>query len=289
MRYTALLLLIVGFVLLAACTEAPHSNYLVDNSGQLTLRCPGSTFSEETVSSEPNYSVQRVIFHTENGPVYALLTAPAFPKAAFLHVPGAGVKKEGHAIRAARYADAGFAYLVIDPRGNGGETPGYPLNLDLDFARFQKGESPQYYLIICDLIKARAFLSGKFGVPVYAVGESNGGRYALIATALDPEMAGFIGISTSGFGLEGNTYQGDARKFLLSVDPARYAQTISPRPFVLFHARNDTVIPYAKGRELFDSAQDPKEFIDFNGTHGINEEVDDWILSEWAQIYPTRS
>ncbi|HNQ29503.1 MAG: hypothetical protein A4E36_01703 [Methanoregulaceae archaeon PtaB.Bin009] len=39
----------------------------------------------------------------------------------------------------------------------------------------------------------------------YAMEESSGGRYAAIAVALDPEFAGFIGVSTSGFSRAGDS------------------------------------------------------------------------------------
>jgi hypothetical protein len=177
------------------------------------------------------------------------------------------------------YARSGYAFLFLDMRGNGGETPGRPLNLDDDFGRFTSGLTPQYYSCIGDVILVADYLGKRYHVPVYVVGSSNGGRYAAIAAALDPEISGYIGISTSGFGSPGNAYAGDARRFLLSVDPDTYITRIAPRPVLIFHAQLDPVIPLEQGKALYDSAGEPKQFIVFNGTHGINSEVDREIFT----------
>ena len=42
------------------------------------------------------------------------------------------------------------------------------------------------------------------------------------------------------------------------------------------------------GKSFFCVAQEPKTFIEFSGEHGINSDVDDRILMQWAQIYATR-
>lgn len=39
-------------------------------------------------------------------------------------------------------------------------------------------------------------------------------------------------------------------------------------PALIVHSPNDTVVPYAHARKLFDSAPEPKEFYDIHGNHG---------------------
>ncbi len=286
----------VGFVvlvsvLLAGCAGTPQVERTdsVDSSGVLSVRCPPAQVAETVLSTGANVTVSRLVFHTPHGDVFGLLAAPAgvSPKAAFVHAPGAGNKKEGHEGRAVSYAQNGYAYLVLDIRGNGGETPGYPLDFEKDFALYQKGEFPEYYDTVCDMINARQFLTSRYGVPVYASGESNGGRYAAVATAIDPGFAGYVGISTSGFGRAGDNpnYTEAARKFLLSIDPDVYIGGISPRPVILFHAPDDPVIPFGDGKKLYDLAKGPKKFFSFNGTHGVNGEVDQVLIAEYTQIY----
>jgi fermentation-respiration switch protein FrsA (DUF1100 family) len=284
-----IVIVVLGSVLLAGCTGTPtvDRQYSVDSSGALSVQCPPVQVTETVLKTEANVTVSRLVFHTPHGDVFGLLAAPVSPKAAFVHAPGAGNKKEGHEGRAVSYAQNGYAYLVLDIRGNGGETPGYPLDFEKDFDLYQKGGFPEYYDTVCDMINARQFLTSRYGVPVYASGESNGGRYAAVATAADPGFAGYVGISTSGFGRAGDNpqFKDDAKKFLLSIDPDVYIGGISPRPVILFHAPEDPIIPFGDGRKLYELAKEPKKFFSFNGTHGVNGEVDQVLIAEYTQIY----
>jgi len=173
-----------------------------------------------------------------------------------------------------------------------GQTPGYPLNPQRDFSLFEKGDWPQYYLTTCDLVASRKMLSGRFGAPVYAMGSSNGGRYAAVAAGVDPEFSGYVGISTSDWGVLDSAiqqgYSGNLIRFATSLEPSTYFVKISPRPVWIFHAVNDPIIPFDNGKQFFKDAHEPKTFIEFSGEHGINTEVDDRIIMQWAQIYATR-
>ncbi|MDN7025014.1 alpha/beta hydrolase [Methanoculleus sp. FWC-SCC1] len=283
------LLLVIMLLFAAGClgTPAPEeSSYAVDEDGHLTLAAPPPDAAVTVLEEQGCVTVSSVIFRNGNGTdVHALLAEPDRPGMAIVFAPGAGVPAEAHRERAVRYAEAGIAFLVVDIRGNGGETPGEPFNLDMDYHRFAGGEWPQYYRIVADLSGARQVLAGRTGVPVVAMGSSNGGRYAAVAAATDPGFAGYIGISTSGFGRAGDGYTGDARRFLLSIDPDACVARITPRSVTIFHAEGDPIIPYADGQALFDHAGEPKECIAFNGTHGICSEVDDSVIAESAQFY----
>jgi fermentation-respiration switch protein FrsA (DUF1100 family) len=154
------------------------------------------------------------------------------------------------------------------------------------------GEIPQYYLSICDLVSARKMLAGKYQVPVYTMGSSNGGRYAAVAAGVDPDFAGYVGISTSDWGLLDSVvkggYTGDPVRFAASIEPSTYIERISPRPVWLFHAKGDPVIPFERGEQLFSPAKEPKTFMEFSGDHGINPDVDEMVILQWAQIYAPR-
>lgn len=285
------LLFLISLLVTAGCVQGPReeARYTVSDSGVLSLSCGECTVSEEDVTQVSNISVSRVILHTGSGDVYGLLAAPDDPVAGFVLAPGAGVRKEMHYNRSMTYARAGYAFLVLDLRGNGGDTAGYPFSIDRDFQSFMEGEWPQYYLSICDLIHAGEYVKERYGIPVYAAGSSNGGRYAAIATALDPVFSGYIGVSTSGFGLAGNRYSGDARHFLLSIDPDLYMGMISPKSSWIFHSRSDEIIPFEEGRELYNLTGEPRIFYSFTGSHGLCGEVDEKIIGECAQIYGVRS
>ena len=124
-----------------------------------------------------------------------------------------------------QYAADGYAFMFLDYRGRyGGETNGYPLNPNTDFALFENKEWPEYYLTICDISSARAILASRFGVPLYAVGGSNGGRYAAVAAGVDKNFAGYIGISTADWGIKEQALaqggSGDIIRFATSLEPS---------------------------------------------------------------------
>jgi hypothetical protein len=291
---------VIGFLIillvLAGCTgTSSKSTFSVDNTGVLALTCAPETTTEEVLFSNDTYSKSRIVFHTKEGDVVTYLGAPRQPKAAIVYAPGAGEKLAGHEERLVRFARAGYAFLFVDTRGNGGETAGIPFSQQLiqqDYAKFSKGEMPQYYLSICDLVSAQKMLSGKYNVPVYSMGSSNGGRYAAVATGIDQQFTGYVGISTSDWGLLDSVKQqgvtGDPLRFATSLEPGTYIGKISPRPVWIFHARADPIIPFESGQQFFEKAGEPKKFIEFSGDHGINPDVDNQIIMQWAQIYGTR-
>jgi dienelactone hydrolase len=255
------------------------SSYQVDEQGILRIVTPPPYYTETILESSGNVTQSHIIFQNQGAEVHALLTTPLEPVAAVVYVPGAGVKKQAHQDRALCYAQEGIAFLIMDIRGNGDETSGYSPNLQKDYSLFSAGKWPQYYLIINDIITAQKMLQHRFDVPVHAMGSSNGGRYAAVAAGIDDEFAGYIGVSTSGFGGEGARFTGDIRRFLLSIDPDMYIARISPMPVLIFHAPGDEIIPFTHGLELFNNAREPKEFRSFNGTHGMNGEVDEQVIT----------
>jgi uncharacterized protein len=295
--FVPVIILIVCLVC-AGCagnTTPQKSSYSTDSAGVLSLSCAPVTTSEEVLFTNDTYTKSRIVFHTENGDVVTYLAAPKTPKAAVVYTPGAGEKLSGHEERMVRFTSAGYAFLFVDTRGNGGETAGLPFSQKLiqqDYSLFEKGDMPQYYLSICDLVSALKMMRGKYQVPVYAMGSSNGGRYAAVAAGVDREFAGYVGISTSDWGVKDaftqQGYTGDPVRFASSLEPGTYIGKISPRPVWLFHAKNDPVIPFENGQQLFNEAGEPKTFTEFSGSHGINSDVDEKILRQWAQIYAPR-
>jgi uncharacterized protein len=284
---------LVLFMAFAGCAGSQgSSSYSVDNNGILSVSCAPVTISEEILFKNETYTKSKIVLHTQNGDVVSVLAAPEHPKAAIVYAPGAGEKPAGHDARMVQYAAEGYAFLFVDIRGNGGETPGYPFNPQKDFSLFETGSWPQYYMTVCDLVNAQQILTDRFSVPVYAMGGSNGGRFAAVATGVDSNFAGYVGVSTSQWGVLDSViqqgYTGDVVRFATSIEPGTYFVKISPRPVWIFHAKNDPIIPFDEGKQFFLLAREPKTFIEFSGEHGINSDVDSRILRQWAQIYGTR-
>lgn len=289
---------LVAITLFAGCTGAgtPKPSYSVDSDGVLSVTCAPVTSTETVLVANETYTESRFVLHTTTGDVITYLSYPKAPKAVMVYIPGAGETIAGHKERMVRYAGAGYAFMFVDTRGRGGETAGTAFNPSTEYAKFKTGDQdnwPGYYLTICDISSARALLSEKFGVPVYAVGGSNGGRYAAVAAGVDKKFAGYVGISTAEWGLRESVLSqggsGDVLRFAKSVEPGTYLPGISPRPVWMFHNATDPVIPFEQGEALFKSANDPKQFIEFSGDHGINPDVDRKLIALWAQIYGTQA
>ena len=233
--------ILVLFIAFAGCTgNREASSYSVNSQGILSVSCAPVTISEEILFKNETYTKSKIVLHTRDGDVVTVLAAPEHPKAAIVYVPGAGEKPTGHEARMVRYAAEGYAFLFVDIRGNGGETPGYPFNPQKDFSLFEKGTghsiSSRYAIWS---MRSRSLPAG-FSVPVYAMGSSNGGRFAAVATGVDPDFAGYVGVSTSDWGVLDSViqqgYSGDLIRFATSIEPRTYFPKISPRPVWIFHA-----------------------------------------------------
>ena len=300
MRLTAIaavLACVVVLAVFAGCTSSTVTpSYSVDGNGVLSVTCAPVTTTETVLFSNETYTESKLVLHTTTADVVTYLSYPKTPKAVIVYIPGAGEKIAGHEERMVTYAAAGYAFMFIDTRGRGGETAGTAFSPSDDYAKFRagsQGDWPEYYLTICDISSARAVLAGKFGVPVYAVGGSNGGRYAAVAAGVDKDFAGYVGISTADWGIKDSVAaqggSGDVLRFAESLEPSTYLPTISPRPVWMFHNATDPIIPYAYGQELYATAKAPKNFTEFSGDHGINTDVDTRLIAQWAQIYGTQT
>lgn len=273
----------IAAVLGAGCTTpdagvAPPT-YSLDVDGALVITGIAPVYDETAAGfsgSDDGVSLSNLVFTGNGADVHALLAAPTEPVAAVVLVPGAGVAAAAHEGRAVSYAEEGIATLVLDVRGNGGETAGHAGGLAEDLRRFTRGDTPQWYLTIGDIMAARMMLTERYRVPVYIVGSSNGGMTGAVAASLDEESAGYFGISTSEIAAGDDTGQ-DVCAFVRSVDPGEYVAGIAPSPVWVFHAPEDAVIPFERGLSLFNAANSPKNFEAFNGTHGIDAEVDSMV------------
>jgi hypothetical protein len=181
----------------------------------------------------------------------------------------------------------GYASITIDQRNLGG------INPQGDLALYMNGTEPVEYMMVYDALAAANVLAEQSAVDgdnIAMLGLSNGGRFAIIATAIEPEIKGVIGISTSGYDTDSievdETINMTAYQFYRSIDPDNYLELISSRRFVMLHSVNDSIIPYELALRTFDKAEEPKAIYPINGsTHGYSQLMAKDIENELEMIF----
>jgi fermentation-respiration switch protein FrsA (DUF1100 family) len=193
---------------------------------------------------------------------------------------GATVTKEREQVLAKYLAELGYASLTLDQRNLGGIDP------EGDLQIFLKGMEPAEHKMVYDALAAAQILRLQSAIDperiIYA-GESNGGRFAIIACALDPRARGVLAISTCGYGTDAaianaGSSDGSMIRFYTSIDPETYLGKITPRPLAMIHSLNDTVIPYRLAEQTYARGLQPKS-LDTVGcsSHGYCREMNAYI------------
>ena len=195
-------------------------------------------------------------------------------------LPGATVTKEREQGLAKYLADLGYATLTLDQRNLGAA------DIRSDLQLFMRGLEPTEHKMVYDALAAAEILRIQPGIDpdriIYA-GESNGGRFAIIACALDAKARGILAISTSGYGTDAAVAKAgltdkDTIRFYRSIDPETYLSKITPRPFAMIHSSNDPVIPYQLAEQTYMLASEPKSFDTVSCTkHGYCTDMNGYI------------
>ncbi len=224
--------------------------------------------------SSSNYTLETISFPSKDYTVEGLLRIPFSEKKvpAVVILPGATVPKEGTQGLAELLSKMGYASLGIEQRNRGGVNPEY------DYGLFREGKEPIEHKMVFDALRTVDVLRQDVRIDstkIVIIGESNGGRFAIIAAALDPAIKGVVGISTSGYDTESqivNIRDETAIRFYRSIDPDTYLGLLPPRKFVMLHSVNDNIIPIVLAENTFSKAKEPKQFYSVTtGTHGFSE------------------
>jgi len=250
-------------------------------------------FTESVVQAGDDYVLKKIVYESGDMDIYALLRIPTSdePVPGVVIAPGAGVLKEHRQDFAERLAKMGYASIVLDQRTLG-ETGGTVPPLREDIESFNNGKEPVQHRLVYDLLRAGDVLRAQPEIDpaeIAFIGESMGGRFVIIAGAIDKDAKGVITMSTGGYGFNDAAlwnYGRDEVTFLKSIDPDNYADRISPRKLVVFHFTGDSVVPIKTGEETFKKALEPKEMYTLNGTiHGYNIELDKSIEKELEEMF----
>jgi len=163
-----------------------------------------------------------------------------------------------------------------------------------DLWMFLNGEEPTQHKMVYDALSAAEVLRRQPEIDpdrILYLGESNGGRFAIIGCALDKRARGVVAISTCGYGVDALVASArmkdpDVIRFYRSVDPDTYLDEISPRTFVMIHSLNDPVIPYDSAQQTYIKIGEPKSLHVIKAeVHGYNAAMNPFLEAELARIF----
>lgn len=243
---------------------------------------------EDVYAPESSDTLKMVSFESKGEKIQALLRIPANSSSSpgLVLLPGAGISKEAEQGLAVELSKMGYATLTLDQRNLGG------INIEKDLELFKAGLEPVEYNMIYDALKASDVLAAQPEInpeKLAILGESNGGRFAVLACALNPSLKGVIGISTAGYGTEeidsSLASDSEAYQFYRSIDPDTYLSTLPPAKFVLIHSSNDPVISHDLALWTFALAKEPKAMYNVTeATHGYTASMRPYLEKELALL-----
>ena len=280
--------LLLGWHFFSDSTSA--GQWTVSDEGILEYKVSMPQYNLSPPEDDGNSTLSAVQFQSRDAKIAALLRIPG-PDAdgknrsipGIVLLPGATVSKEREQKLAKHLADLGFASITLDQRNLGG------VDAKADLQMFLKGEEPTEHKMVYDALAAAEILRSRPEIDperiIYA-GESNGGRFAIMACALDLASKGVLAISTCGYGTDSAIASAGAVdknmvKFYRSVDPETYLSRIAPRPLVMIHSRNDTAIPYQLAEQTYARGMQPKRLHTVGcKVHGYCPEMNEAIEEE---------
>lgn len=285
---------IISYLLFAIVMNSHEDDvWSVSDEGKLhySIDYTNNTDTSTTIatSTDGNDTVKEVVFDSRNSEISGLIRIPILPDdgqvPAVVILPGATVTKEGEQTLARALSRMGYASIVIDQRNLA------RIDFDGYMQMFLNGKEPMQHLSIYDALTAARVIRNEPDVDsskIAMIGISNGGRFAIIATALDPTISGVIGISTSGYDVNSMAWNMDAQtiRFFRSIDPDSYLLEISPRPIVFIHSQNDTTIPFMNAQRTYNKAYKPRDLIIVNGSrHGFDESMASYLDDELHNMF----
>jgi dienelactone hydrolase len=288
MLLVGVIALFLGWYFFSDSTSA--GQWTVSEKGILEYKVSMSQYNLSPPEDDGNSTLSAVQFQSRDAKIAALLRIPG-PDAdgkngsipGIVLLPGATVRKEQEQKLARYLADLGFASITLDQRNLGG------VDAKADLQMFLRGEEPTEHRMVYDAMAAGEVLRSRPEIDptriIYA-GESNGGRFAIIACALDPAAKGVLAISTCGYGTDGaiasaGVVDKNMVRFYRSIDPETYLYKITPRPLVMIHSRNDTIIPYQLAEQTYARGVQPKRMHTVGcNVHGYCAQMNEAIEEE---------
>jgi dienelactone hydrolase len=281
-------------IVLAMYLSSSSPSWTVTDDGVLQYSTPKPEYNLKLLETKEGSQLFEITFKSRDLQIEGLLLKPETSGSrgdgglpGIVLLPGATVTKEREKGLARHLCSLGFASLTLDQRNLGG------IDIQGDLQSFLKGAEPIEHKMVYDALTAAEILRAQPDIDpdrIIYVGESNGGRFAIIACAIDQKARSVIAISTCGYGIDsaiasGNLQNPDTIRFFRSIDPDTYLNKIPPRKLVMIHSRNDTLIPYEQAEVTYAKASQPKD-IHLVGciVHGYCSEMSASLDEELKEI-----
>ncbi len=268
---------IAALLLLLGCTSNYNdgtSSYNVDKEGliQYPEKRGGIPVTVLELKGFGNFSRDSVTFPSKGTEIAADYYYLRNAKTGIVWIPAAGKTRRDAEDRGIAFASRGYAAMVVDIRGFG-DTKGKLPSMEEDYAAFSRGEEPYNHLVIWDALRAVDAMRERGITCVFIGGESNGGRLALIAAAVDNSIKGALLMSTAGFGTVDHTLF-DMRRFLSSFNPDSYAPSLEVS-VAFIHDTKDPTIPFSQAMQTHDKIASAKKlYMLSKGCHGYCPAMD---------------
>jgi fermentation-respiration switch protein FrsA (DUF1100 family) len=230
-----------------------------------------------------------IVYESHGNKISALFTIPkTWEKVpVFIINPAASITKESEQNHLGNELNRlGYATFIIDSRGQG-SSEGELLPPQYDFVRnYQDTENPYptQWMAVDDIFRAFDILQERNEIDpenIYIAGESMGGRYAIISGALQKDTAGVLVISSSGYNTNTMGFDPKLAEYVNSINPFTYIEDLTSK-IAFIHGSEDEIVPIEDALELFESANEPKEFFEVSGGHSfesLNKTIIDDVIN----------
>lgn len=282
------IIFIVVIISLTGCVT--RQEWSVNEGGFLKYSKCEPDYQSTPLETTDNYTLCGVDFTSRDANIKGLIRIPSAEHSVpgIVLLPGATVSKEGEQSLAKYLCDLGYASIAIDQRNLGG------IDMEGDLEMFLHDKEPTQHRMVHDALCAAGVLRKQPEIDpdmIVYLGESNGGRFAIIACALDSRARGVIAISTCGYGIDMSVASGRMRdpdmiRFYRSIDPDTYLNNIRPGTLVMIHSLNDPIIPYDSAQQTYIKIGGPKSLhtIEKEG-HGYCAEMNPFLREELAEMF----
>jgi fermentation-respiration switch protein FrsA (DUF1100 family) len=294
-----ILVVSVGILLLSETRRASNSeNWRVTADGLLQYSLFAPEYTLNLIENTGNGTLYDIAFFSRGEKIAGLLRIPPSGLSGEMNgsipgivlLPGATVTKEREQGLAKYLSSLGYASITFDQRNLGAT------DVQGDLQMFLQGKEPTEHKMVHDALAAAGVLRRLRCIDanrIVYLGESNGGRFAVIACALDARARGVVAVSTCGYGTSqaissGRLKGSEMIRFYRSIDPETYLGRVPPRPLVMMHSKNDTVIPYGYAEQTYARALPPRNLHPVDcAKHGYCQEMNAFLEKELKRMSST--